>query len=62
MSEWAVKVRREGMKSFRFVVAAGLVNRLKVHALRFRGKQDAWDYAAEASAANPGFEWKVVRL
>lgn len=62
MSEYAIKVRREGEKTFAFLSNGGSLNRLKIHAIRFQERETAQLLLDESAPSNPGTEWRVVPL
>lgn len=62
MTEYAIKVRRAGAKTFAFLTPGGGTNSLRVHAARFKGKDAAQLTADKSAPDNPGTEWKVVPL
>lgn len=62
MAEFAIKVRRAGERKFRFLAEGGRLNGLKIHALRFYERETAQTLVDKSAPANPGTEWKVVRL
>jgi hypothetical protein len=59
---YAVKVRKIGEKTFKFVSSGGAINSLRVHAIQFSDEKKASGFVAENSSSNPEYEFKVVSL
>lgn len=57
---WCIKVREKGKRAWYFVTPSGGMNRLRVHAAQWNGKDKAESSAAYAAGNNERYEFKVV--
>lgn len=58
--EFMIKVRKKGGKAWFFLSSNGGMNRLLIHAIRYREWEAAQRQLAELERDNPEYEGKVV--